>query len=611
VNDDWVEGRFEGSYEGGRVARARGAAHAKRFSLRLRSGVVHDVEAVSGPFAEDPDVTERHEIRQDRVGGIRLAVAEKEETGKNEASDVDPRETSLFDVRIVDWRLSRPAEANGRSHGRIEGTIRARLTPPQPEPVEDELPAPSPEAPPTSRPAAAPGRSRRARSIERRATASRRSTFVEGTDPETIYDRLIWLTAITLALGVAAMLASACGSRVAWTWLAAIGGALGLRRLARSAIRAGSTRQGWLAMGLVTAQTLLWLEPAAHGASLTCFAPSPMQMTGLGVAVVGAGLLRGRAALLVTSLVWTLAVCSWCVALDGACTVPAAASSPALAPDPHEHRPAPRTSPDGHWPVMPGRRQGAGNAGAGDSGAEAGIGAAAGGWSAETGGGGDLPIAGGGGASTPIDSGGGARFMDGDLGAAPLEGASPPSASSRGAPADLPGPPTRSPAEPITSRRGGSASTRGGWVAADHRSASAGAALISIEHANRVPDAFFDSGGSRRVYVPTDPIFEPGDAAIRSTGALQLGRIAALLDFHPERHVVLEVHTDVGGGLDAQQRSSEARAASVRGWLLDRGHLDGDRFAVIGAGGAHPLVPPDGSYAAQQPNRRIEIRLTE
>jgi outer membrane protein OmpA-like peptidoglycan-associated protein len=166
-------------------------------------------------------------------------------------------------------------------------------------------------------------------------------------------------------------------------------------------------------------------------------------------------------------------------------------------------------------------------------------------------------------------------------------------------------------AEPPTTRRGGPTSTRGGWVAADHRRASAHAELISIEHANRVPDAFFASGGQRRVYVPTDAIFEPGAADLRATGALQLGRIAALLDLHPERRTVLVVHTDAGGGLDTQQRLSERRAASVRTWLLDRGHVDGDRFEVVGVGAARPLVPPDGSYGAQQPNRRIEISLAD
>ena len=134
---------------------------------------------------------------------------------------------------------------------------------------------------------------------------------------------------------------------------------------------------------------------------------------------------------------------------------------------------------------------------------------------------------------------------------------------------------------------------------------------VARHEANRVPGSFFESDGARRVYVQTDTIFEPGSADIRATGALQLGRVAALLDLHPGRRTTIAVHTDVGGGLEAQHRLSQRRAASVHAWLVDRGHVAADRFDVVGVGATRPLVPPDGSYAAQQPNRRIEISLAD
>ena len=109
----------------------------------------------------------------------------------------------------------------------------------------------------------------------------------------------------------------------------------------------------------------------------------------------------------------------------------------------------------------------------------------------------------------------------------------------------------------------------------------------------------------------TDPIFRDGSAQIQRKGALELGRLAALLNLHPERRVGLEVHTDSGGGLEEQMGLSERRADAVRKWLIDRGHLAREQLESVGLGGAQPIVPPDGSYAAQQPNRRIEVRLLD
>jgi outer membrane protein OmpA-like peptidoglycan-associated protein len=132
-----------------------------------------------------------------------------------------------------------------------------------------------------------------------------------------------------------------------------------------------------------------------------------------------------------------------------------------------------------------------------------------------------------------------------------------------------------------------------------------------VEHANRRPDAFFDAETSPRVYMPTDGIFEPGRAQLRTRGGLELSRLANLLALHPERPVVLEVHTDSNGRPEQQQALSQERADAVLEWLTDRGHLAPAQLRVEGHGGSRPLVPPDGSHAAQEPNRRIEVRLVQ
>jgi len=135
--------------------------------------------------------------------------------------------------------------------------------------------------------------------------------------------------------------------------------------------------------------------------------------------------------------------------------------------------------------------------------------------------------------------------------------------------------------------------------------------LISIEHANRKPDSFFESAGQRRVYLSTDAIFDATGSRVSKAGALQLARLAALLSLYPERRVRLEVHTDSGGSAASQAHTAELRAGAVRDWLVERGHLQPGQLEAIAAGASRPLVPPDGSYAAQQPNRRLEVSLLE
>jgi outer membrane protein OmpA-like peptidoglycan-associated protein len=151
----------------------------------------------------------------------------------------------------------------------------------------------------------------------------------------------------------------------------------------------------------------------------------------------------------------------------------------------------------------------------------------------------------------------------------------------------------------------------GGWVAPDHRRARREAALISIEQANRTPALFYEGAGARRVYVPTDPIFHDASAQLRPKADLVLARMAALLSLPSQPPVVLDVHTDSAGSHESQVALSEQRGGTIRGWLIQRGHVDPRRFAITASGGTRPLVPPDGNHGAQQPNRRIEIRLLQ
>ena len=151
----------------------------------------------------------------------------------------------------------------------------------------------------------------------------------------------------------------------------------------------------------------------------------------------------------------------------------------------------------------------------------------------------------------------------------------------------------------------------GGWLSPDHRRAPRELVLISIEQANRTPALFFEGGGAHRVYVPTDPIFDEASSTLRAEAPLVLARVAALLSLESQARLLLEVHSDAAGAPENQIELTRRRAEIVRSWLVDRGHILPNRFEMRAIGGSRPLVPPDGNYAAQQPNRRIEIRLGE
>ncbi len=314
-------------------------------------------------------------------------------------------------------------------------------------------------------------------------------------------------------------------------------------------------------------------------------------------------------AMTITDLWWTLRILALVLIAAGL----AYACSPRNAEQPRRKTPSvaqpsgPRTDADGRWPVAPS----ASSSSAAPSRAEPLISPSA----AST------PSAGPSGPQTATAAGpAGSRDGSpsdprpniGDGSATPL------AAAGNGAPEPLQlraANDSEPPRDDRAARRGAdptaTAGVQGGWVTPDHREATRTAMMISIEHANRAPDEFYASKGERRVYLPTDSIFVHGGSSLRPGGDLDLMRVSALLSLPGKPRVEIEVHTDAGGSRAKQLELSRRRAAKLHSWLLDRGHIDAQRFDVRGVGSSRPVVPPDGSYTAQSPNRRLEIRVVE
>ena len=105
-----------------------------------------------------------------------------------------------------------------------------------------------------------------------------------------------------------------------------------------------------------------------------------------------------------------------------------------------------------------------------------------------------------------------------------------------------------------------------------------------------------------------DPItFETNSSVITADGVTVLEQAVTFLIENPDVQIAIEGHTDSQGGEAANQTLSEARANSVRDFLIGRG-IGADRLEASGFGEANPIAPNDTAEGRAQ-NRRIEFRL--
>jgi OmpA-OmpF porin, OOP family len=105
--------------------------------------------------------------------------------------------------------------------------------------------------------------------------------------------------------------------------------------------------------------------------------------------------------------------------------------------------------------------------------------------------------------------------------------------------------------------------------------------------------------------------FEFGSAVIAPTSDGLLGQVAAVLAEHLEiRKVDVEGHTDNVGGEAYNQQLSEARAASVVRWLVERGGSDPGRLTSHGYGLSRPLAD-NATDDGRRTNRRVQFKIVE
>jgi outer membrane protein OmpA-like peptidoglycan-associated protein len=115
-----------------------------------------------------------------------------------------------------------------------------------------------------------------------------------------------------------------------------------------------------------------------------------------------------------------------------------------------------------------------------------------------------------------------------------------------------------------------------------------------------------------RIDLAADVLFDFDKADIKRDAEPSLQNVATVLKANPNAKVSIEGHTDAKGADDYNQKLSEARAASVKQWLVTNAQANGNNIATRGWGKARPVAPNTKPGGADDPdgrakNRRVEI----
>ncbi|MBW7913962.1 MAG: OmpA family protein, partial [Taibaiella sp.] len=113
-------------------------------------------------------------------------------------------------------------------------------------------------------------------------------------------------------------------------------------------------------------------------------------------------------------------------------------------------------------------------------------------------------------------------------------------------------------------------------------------------------------------------LFLPGSHKIRSESETSLFHLYIVMKDHPTLKIRLEGHicclkntTHDGYDYDSQEyRLSENRAKAVYDYLVEKG-IDEERLEYKGFGISKPLAWPERSFADENMNRRVEVRILE
>ena len=102
--------------------------------------------------------------------------------------------------------------------------------------------------------------------------------------------------------------------------------------------------------------------------------------------------------------------------------------------------------------------------------------------------------------------------------------------------------------------------------------------------------------------------FKVNSAELQSSAEPALNEILTFLNENPTAKVEIQGHTSTEGTTEHNQKLSEARANSVRSWLIRNG-ISSDRLSAVGYGESSPEIFPENSENDRVMNRRVVIKV--
>lgn len=105
-----------------------------------------------------------------------------------------------------------------------------------------------------------------------------------------------------------------------------------------------------------------------------------------------------------------------------------------------------------------------------------------------------------------------------------------------------------------------------------------------------------------------DLLFATARTELKGNATNHLDKLAAFLNRHPDRSVIIEGYTDSVGSESANLTLSQGRAESVNSYLMQQGVAPG-RLHVVAKGESMP-VASNASATGRQLNRRVEVIIT-
>lgn len=110
--------------------------------------------------------------------------------------------------------------------------------------------------------------------------------------------------------------------------------------------------------------------------------------------------------------------------------------------------------------------------------------------------------------------------------------------------------------------------------------------------------------------VSSENLFDKGSSALRPEAIRELDRAVTFISRFKPIKVRIEGHTDSSGPSDVNMQLSEARAQSVKAYLVSQGRIEENVLVAVGYGENKPIATND-TPEGERKNRRFEIVIEQ